>query len=100
VRFLLQKKLLMPMTFRLFFSALILSFIGCTEDSFEDDPIENPSYPDLNHVKIPDSSAQPHDVFSNSASIDQSIDALRHQEFDLHKRLWEVAKKQKPHKPQ
>ncbi|MDR1910602.1 MAG: hypothetical protein LBQ26_02030 [Holosporales bacterium] len=66
--------------------------LGCAEDPFSDDPIKDPSYPNLSHIKIPDSTAQPHSVFNSVTSIEQNIDASRQKEIALHKRLWKTAK--------
>ncbi|MDR2417208.1 MAG: hypothetical protein LBD15_03540 [Holosporales bacterium] len=80
--------------FRWSLTILSILLLGCTEDPFSDDPIDDLSYPDLNHLNIPDSTAQPHSVFNSTASIESSINTSRQQEMALYKQLWEAAQRQ------
>ena len=91
-RQILQKRKSKTLRWNLTVLSLLLS--GCAEDPFSDDPINNPSYPDLNHLNIPDSTIQPHSVFNTTAAVEQSINASRQRETILHKQLWEAAQQQ------
>jgi putative alpha-1,2-mannosidase len=67
--------------------------LGCGEDPFEGEDLDDPSYPALYRLKFP-TQKQPDVLFDSASSIEQSINASRQQELSLHQQIWQEAGQQ------